>query len=513
MRNCRIALLGVAWCCLLGAHAQAYNRRYDAFGQGFAQGSYGLERSVVGHVVFSFSYEPDTITPDSLLATYSIILQQIDNQGNLNWQRRYHRPVHQEFLGWADCCDTVPGGGFVVGGSSQNIDDVDETRLVRFDAQGDSLWSRTFGGAGEYWIGQQVKCLADGGFIVCGGTDHTGDQDGFLIRTDANGNELWRQTYGWQNPVYIDGLTAVDEAPDGDLYMSGSRFLTGDDSQHWVQRVGPTGELRWRTSWGGPFKEGTTYTTLTMAGGVLVAGGQAHAPDETKPYLALLDSVDGSFVWEREYGETIWSTLFFAAKECPNTDIIACGVSYEGGWEQGLLLRATSTGDSLWMRRYASFNDQLDSCEGRFWDVLPTADGGFIASGFGDLPYDFPFPPGTSQDAWVVKMDSMGCIVPGCDATGVTEIITNLGNALTLYPNPVKDLLHVSIQLPTNLKTEGPLVISVTSQEGKLVWQQQVPTSTGDELVLDMSGLAAGMYSLHLSDAHRWIAGKKFVVE
>ena len=235
--TCRKALLAGASCCTLGANAQGFNERYDAFGQGFAQGSYGLERSGSGYTVFSVSFEPDTITPDSLLATYSIILQHIDAEGVLGWQRRYHRPIHREFLGWADCCDTIPGGGYVVGGSSQNINNVDEARLVRFNAQGDSLWSRTYGGVDEYWIGQQVKHLADGGFVVCGGTDATGDQDGFVIRTDSSGNELWRQTYGWPTPVYIDGLTSVSEATDGDLYMSGSRFLNLDEGQHWVQRT------------------------------------------------------------------------------------------------------------------------------------------------------------------------------------------------------------------------------------------------------------------------------------
>lgn len=34
-----------------------------------------------------------------------------------------------------------------------------------------------------------------------------------------------------------------------------------------------------------------------------------------------------------------------------------------------------------------------------------------------------------------------------------------------------------------------------------------------DEVVLDVSHLATGTYALHLSDAHGWLAGEKFVVE
>lgn len=513
MRALHVACLSASVLLTLALSAQGFNRRYDAFGQGYAQGAYGLERSADGYTIFNFSYEPDTVAPDSFLTAYSIILQHIDEQGALQWERRYHRPLHLEFLGWADCCDTVPDGGLVVGGGSKNIDDVDEARLVRFNAQGDSLWSRTFGGEGEYWIGRQVKHLAGGGFVICGATDATGYQDGFLIKTDGEGQELWRHTYGWEDPVYIDGFTAVIESVDGDLYTSGTRNVSFDDGQHWVQRTDVNGILKWRVSWGGQHSEGATYVGLFSDGHPLIAGGTGYGDEVRRPYLAKLDTADGDRIWEHEYGPAMYTTLFFAAKECPNSDLIACGVSYEGGWEQGLLLRATGEGDSLWMRRYASYTEESDSCEGRFWDVLPTNDGGFIASGFANLPYEFPFPPGVSQDAWVVKVDAMGCIVAGCDGVGVPTIITNMSNALSVYPNPVHAELHVAIALPAKFKTEGALTLSVTSLDGKLVQQQQVPTSAIGEVLLDVSSLAAGTYSVHLSDERTWIAGRKIVVE
>jgi hypothetical protein len=186
----------------------------------------------------------------------------------------------------------------------------------------------------------------------------------------------------------------------------------------------------------------------------------------------------------------------------------------QGGQQQGLLLRTNSNGDSLWMRHYAFHDSIINQGTGRFWDVLPLFDGGYIATGVANYPFNAPYPPGYSQDAWVLKVDSMGCVVPGCDGlTGITEQFTNLGNALSLYPNPVHGELHVGIKLPANLTTTGPLTLSVTSLDGKLTLQQQVPTSAAGEVVVDVSSLSSGMYSLHLSDATRWLAGRKFVVE
>ena len=73
--------------------------------------------------------------------------------------------------------------------------------------------------------------------------------------------------------------------------------------------------------------------------------------------------------------------------------------------------------------------------------------------------------------------------------------------------------MHVRIKLPANFKTEGPLVLSVTSLDGKLRRQERVPTSALDEVMMDVSGIAPGAYTVHLSDAHTWITGKKFVIE
>ena len=512
MSHLRMALAVVAGCCFLGAVAQGFNKRYDAFGQGHAQGAWGIERTGLGHVVFSVSFEPDTISPDSLIGIYAVILQGIDNNGALQWTKR--TKVHRQavYAGWADCSDALPGGGFVLGGSIEDSSMFSRARLVNYDSSGDTVWTKEFGSPGAFWIGAQVRHTSDGGFLICGVTDSTGSDDGFVIKADGQGNELWRATYSVPGSA-VDGLTSIAESIDGDLYMSGSTFPNAEDNQHWFLRTTNTGTVVWEVQWGGPFKEGANYVLLTPEGRVIVAGGSGYAPDDRKPYLAELDTTDGSIIWEQEYGAAYYSTLFFAAKECPNTDIIACGVTYQGGKEQGLLLRTTSAGDSLWMRNYSYFDEVIDSCRGRFWDVLPTDDGGFIAAGFANGPFGGPYPPGYSQDAWVVKVDDMGCVVPGCDATGVAEIVTNLLDALTMYPNPVPQGGPVTVQLalPEGFRKE-PLRLSVVSAEGRLVEERDLSPHTS-QFTLHISTYASGLYHLHLTRGTTWLSGAKLIVE
>ncbi len=512
---------GMVLCTVQSTQAQGFNRRYDATGYNYGQGTWGIENAENGWLVFSVSYEPDTILPpDSVIGSYRIILQRVDEQGVLVEEKRHLVPRNSLFLGWADCCDSVVGGGYVTAGSFAGLDIPDaqaRVRLMRYDANGDTLWTRTYGDSGHFMIGNQVKQTADGGFLVVGWTGPSDyyDDHGFAIKTDSLGNELWRHNYG-PGGTQIEGFSDIAILPDGYL-LAGQFFPAVEDCDFIITRISDTGTELWSRQLGSAFKESTASVQRLSDGRLLLSGGWASGVDLLTPYLAFLDSTNGEVVWDHLYGLPGYSKTFFATKQLPNTELIACGVTYDGGYEQGLLLRTTADGDSLWMRSYAYHDSVIDQGQGRFWDVLPTADGGCIAAGFANNPFNGPFPPGYSQDAWVVKVDSMGCIVPGCDGVGITEQVTNLAGALQLWPNPVSGQLHVGFSLPGNFKTTGPLMLSVTTLDGRLVLRQQLPPllgrGAGGEGILDVSALAPGTYALHLSDGTRWLAGSKFVVQ
>ncbi len=507
-----MALGTTLWC--QGSMAQGFNKRYDAFGLGYVQGAWGIERSGADFLIFSVSNEPDTVGPDSILGLYRIILEKIDSQGNLLTEKRHKATLHSLYLGWADCCDSIEGGGYVTAGTLESVNNTTQlTRLMRYDSNGDTLWTRDFGDSTHFWIGEQVKQTADGGFLMIGYTDASGFYyAGFAIKTDALGNEEWQHTYGLGGVDY--GYTDIALLPDGYLLAGASCQLDGN-CDFLVTKISETGTVIWNLLLGSPFSEPDASIERLSDGRFMLFGGwAANANTWLAPYIAVLDPDDGQVTWSHQYGAPTYGTALMAGKEFSNTDIIACGISSSGSSQVGLLLRTTAAGDSLWMRKYVYHDSVIDQGAGRFWDVLPTPDGGCIAAGVAYNPFNAPYPPGYSQDTWVVKVDSMGCIVPGCDGlTGITEQVTNLGDALTLYPNPVHDQLHVGIKLPADIASNGQLTLSVTTMEGKLVLQQQVPTSVAGEVVLDVSSLAAGMYSLHLSDAQRWLAGKKFVVQ
>ncbi len=199
----------------------------------------------------------------------------------------------------------------------------------------------------------------------------------------------------------------------------------------------------------------------------------------------------------------------------PGGDLIAGGSTLTnepvlGIMYRGSLLRTTSTGDSLWMRYYDYYDANVSNGRGYFRDVQPTSDGGFIAVG-----QALQVPGVYTSDVWVVKTDSFGCLVPGCQLiTGMETQITNLRDALTVAPNPVASggAVQVSIALPESFKQRGALKLTVVSSDGRIVKEATLPEAVCS-LNFHLSDFASGLYHVHLSDDARSVSGAKLVVE
>jgi hypothetical protein len=145
-----------------------------------------------------------------------------DSLGDTLWTRLFGGDSTSSG-GWAQ--QTTDGGYFVAGWTTL-YSFCPRLYLIKTDSVGDTLWTRTIGMQGhivEGFSGQQVK---DGGYIIVGGCQDTitGNIDVYLARTDANGDTLWTRTFG--GPSYDAGYS-VRQTADGGYVICGQTYSFG----------------------------------------------------------------------------------------------------------------------------------------------------------------------------------------------------------------------------------------------------------------------------------------------
>src|SRR5574337_74277 len=94
--------------------------------------------------------------------------------------------------------EQLPDSGFIlVGGTNTYSNGQEDIWLVRTDAYGNTVWKKSIGGT-QFDFANMVKPTSDGGFIIAGLTNSygAGGNDGYLVKTNSQGVTQWQQTYG-----------------------------------------------------------------------------------------------------------------------------------------------------------------------------------------------------------------------------------------------------------------------------------------------------------------------------
>ena len=167
----------------------------------------------------------------------------------------------------------------------------------------------------------------------------------------------------------------------------------------------------------------------------------------------------------------------------------------------GIILKVSANGDSLWYREY-----EYDTCQKNqdyLRDIKPTSDGGFIAAGFFIPTTGSPCNDTGTQDMWVMKLDSCGCVFAGCDSAcaglvGIEEFSVS-GLEFRVFPNPTSGKITLQVNLPQNSNTR----ITVYNVLGELVYDQPFINRQ-----IDLSYLPGGMYFLHIAQGQTTLREK-----
>ncbi len=108
-------------------------------------------------------------------------------------------------------------------------------------AQGpNTFWTKTYGGGGNE-VGYSVLQNCDEGFVIAGYTESFGAglSDVYLIRTDSNGDTLWTKTYGGMEGD--EGWSVQETFDGGYIIVGGTQSFGSGNWDIYLIRTEPEG--------------------------------------------------------------------------------------------------------------------------------------------------------------------------------------------------------------------------------------------------------------------------------
>lgn len=355
----------------------------------------------------------------------------------------------------------------------------------------------------------------------------TNDDDGFLAKIDTGGNIVWLQKYLHPDD---DEITAMRLTPDGKVIILGYTFSSGTYSDVLLIKTDLNGNLIWRKRFGNTFDEmyrsieiiknnteyllggdygyyntGNPYYDMSLmrtdtAGNIIWQQQYSISPNESgKCSIPTLDSgfaicgmyndtgsvlktdKNGVVQWIKKYSQEQGTIYSLKQLQDSSYVMIKSDIDWQNNNRTGYLVKADKNGNQLWQRVYPHPTSGISNY---FFGFNTTADKGFIMTGqYNHIGQPF-------KNMWLVKTDSLGCDSVTCSylVTDIKDISYELGE-MSLVPNPTNGLLTIS-SLNDFTKIE---LLSLT---GQTLLSETVNSKSHQ---LQLQNFAVGIYFVRVS--------------
>lgn len=325
-----------------------------------------------------------------------LCVAQIGQAQGLIWSKNYGGKLNES----GSDIVKVPGGGYLALGSTFSFGSGDhDVYALRLDEFGDTLWSKTYGGAGTDY-GYGVHTTTDGGFVTVGMTRSTGAGKGdlFLTRLDSLGAELWSKTFGGAER---DEGWSVRQTPDGGFIIAGvtGSFGAGQEDFYLV-KTSSTGALQWQKTFGGVKGDWANAVRVTTDSGYIVIGTTSSFGEGYSSVLVIRLGPAGDVIWTNTYGGAK-SELGASIQQTSDGGFILTGAtaSFSQDFNDVYVAKIDGSGTLLWENNYGGAFDE------RGYAIVELPDGGYIVSattetfGLGKI------------DVYLLRLDSSGWMI------------------------------------------------------------------------------------------------------
>jgi hypothetical protein len=320
-----------------------------------------------------------------------VYLLKTDSQGDTMWTRTYGEGV-------ASCVQQTSDGGYILAG--QTSSGYTDIYVVKTDSQGDTLWTRTYGGNSRD-CAYSIQQTFDGGYILAGytGSFGAGVYDFYLLKTNNQGDTLWTRTYGGSD---WDAAASVQQTLDGGYVVAGHTESFGASvADFYLVKTDSQGDTLWTRTYGTINGDYAKSVQQTVDGGYIVAGTTyLLGMSDYDIYLVKTNS-QGDTQWTRTYGGTDWDVIY-SIQQTLDGEYVMAGFtrSVGAGYADFYVMKVNNQGDTLWTGTYGGIEEDWAA------SIQQTADGGYVVAG-----WTYSFGAGDA-DIYLVKLGAESSVPP-----------------------------------------------------------------------------------------------------
>ena len=443
----------------------------------------------------------------------------LDENGTIQWQRTLGGN-DEEFLSTAI---QTSDGGYMLGGVSKSDISGDKTEnsrgnndfwVLKLDSSGNIIWQKTIGGSEADVLASLVE-TDDGGYLLTGDSrssisgDRTVEQSGpfgdvWVVKLDSEGTIDWQKAY---HVTILHKVAGLAKTNDGGFIISSEIKIDNWNDDFWILKLDASGNQIWDKTIEGNNFDWAPKITTTADGDFIVAGisnsdafgdKSENSINGSFDYWVLKLDETGNIIWENTIGGDSNEGNIYLVSESADGGYLVSGFSdsnisgdkteNSNGGSDFWFVKLNEVGIIEWQNTIGGAGNELG---GR---SISTSDGNYLTAGYSssNISGDKTENSRGGLDYWILKHDS---------TLGVQE--NTFANVISIYPNPVKNTLHINSQDKTIDQ------INIYSVTGSRIMHLDLDSISPN---VDVSSLASAVYFVQLYSGNN-VALKKFVKE
>lgn len=391
----------------------------------------------------------------------------LDQNGNKVWVRTDSLGVFDQGRTYMHNLIRLSDGNLLTMGEYVSYDSVqrfinEKTYFIKLDTAGNLIWSRIVGlpdSLGGLIWSLDIVAEADGGFTTQAYTVSQSRHLGFdsiyygdttfvsIVKFDSSANIIAMNRFfigTHKTNVMCSGILKTE---DGGYLLAGHNEFKNDPTwsahfnrKYYLLKLDSSLDLSWTHIFDKTldFVINKLCVNQSKNGGFLFAttdGDSTYPIEWGYIHYGRID-INGNVIWQAYHAKYLHPNKHWGATGAPmgivedeaGNIVIASQVN---GFSGAYLFCSDTLGNEIWSRWVPYWGEFL-------YNLRKAESEGFLITGVG-------------AGAWLAKTDSIGCVMPGCIDTlmhiGTEEIQLLKQEPLIAYPNPVDDLLYVSLNL------------------------------------------------------------------